>query len=290
MVTTIKCLAVDDHPAVRQGLALLLGGAPDIELVDAVHSGEEVMDAVRRHHPGVVIVDVRLPGMDGISTVKRLAADAPDASSVVFSAYGDKRLLSRRDLRRRARLRDEGLAAGRPAARDPHRARGDAFVDPSLSPALLMTQEVADAPLSEREREVLQLLAEGLHTEEVARRDRPLSRDGQVRHEARHHQARGRRPRPRRGHRAAQGADRVATARTGPARPRSRALTSIAQSGDEAHDPGDHEDQPDRLQVDARDRVADGVPKDRSDGSNEYRDSNGHNRECAPISGSTCKS
>lgn len=47
---------------------------------------------------------------------------------------------------------------------------GDAFVDPSLSPTLLMTQPVTDAPLSEREREILQLLAEGLHTEQVADR------------------------------------------------------------------------------------------------------------------------
>jgi DNA-binding NarL/FixJ family response regulator len=170
MATTIKCLAVDDHPAVRQGLALLLGGAPDIELVDAVHSGEEVMDAVRRHDPGVVIVDVRLPGMDGISTVKRLAADAPEANSVVFSAYGDKRLLSdaisagARGYVMKGSPPDDLLRAIR-TVHD-----GDAFVDPSLSPALLMTKEVADAPLSEREREVLQLLAEGLHTEEVARR------------------------------------------------------------------------------------------------------------------------
>jgi len=47
---------------------------------------------------------------------------------------------------------------------------GKPFVDPSLSPALLMTQGIGDAPLSEREREILQLLAEGFHTEEVARR------------------------------------------------------------------------------------------------------------------------
>ena len=170
MATAIKCLAVDDHPAVRQGLALLLEGAHDIELVDAVQSGEEVLDAVKRHKPRVVIVDVRLPGMDGISTVKRLAADAPKASTVMFSAYGDKRLLSdaisagARGYVMKGSPPDDLLRAIRTVA------GGDAFVDPSLSPTLLMTQGVADAPLSEREREILQLLAEGLHTEEVARR------------------------------------------------------------------------------------------------------------------------
>ncbi len=170
MAQSIKCLAVDDHPSVRDGLQLLLAGTPDIELVDTVHSGEEVLDAVKRHSPEVVIVDVRLPGMDGVSTVKRLAELAPNAGTVIFSAYGDKRLLSdaisagARGYVMKGSPPDDLLRAIR-TVRD-----GDAFVDPSLSPALLMTQGVADAPLSEREREILQLLAEGLHTEEVAQR------------------------------------------------------------------------------------------------------------------------
>ncbi len=170
MAAQTKCLAVDDHPAVRQGLALLLAGADDIELVEAVDSGEAVLEAIEKHDPSVVIVDVRLPGIDGISAVKRIAERAPSVKTVVFSAYGDKRLLS------------DAIAAGARGyvmkgspPEDLIRAirtvnLGKAFVDPSLSPALLMTQGVVDAPLSEREREILQLLAEGLHTEEVAER------------------------------------------------------------------------------------------------------------------------
>ncbi|MGI9081510.1 MAG: response regulator [Thermoleophilaceae bacterium] len=170
MTVLTKCLAVDDHPAVRHGLALLLAGADDIDLVNTVDSGEAVLEAIQEHRPTVVIVDVRLPGIDGISAVKRIAEQAPDVKTVVFSAYGDKRLLS------------DAIAAGARGyvlkgspPEDLIRAirtvdGGKAFVDPSLSPALLMTQGVADTPLSEREREILQLLAEGLHTEEVARR------------------------------------------------------------------------------------------------------------------------
>jgi DNA-binding NarL/FixJ family response regulator len=161
---------VDDHPSVRQGLALMFGGLDDLELIGTVTTGEEAVEAIERLKPEVVIMDVRLPGIDGISTVKRIQEAVPSVQTVIFSAYGDKRLLS------------DALAAGARGyvmkgspPEDLLRAirtvtGGKAFVDPSLSPALLMSHATADAPLSEREREILQLLAEGYHTEEVARR------------------------------------------------------------------------------------------------------------------------
>jgi DNA-binding NarL/FixJ family response regulator len=170
MSTPTRCLVVDDHPSVRQGLGLMFGAEADLELVGVVETGEDALEAIEREQPEVVIMDVRLPGIDGISALKRIARAAPSVKSVVFSAYGDKRLLSDaisagargyvmkgsppEDLLRAIRA----VTAGKP------------FVDPSLSPALLMTNGMADAPLSEREREILQLLAEGYHTEEVARR------------------------------------------------------------------------------------------------------------------------
>jgi two-component system, NarL family, response regulator DevR len=164
------CLAVDDHPTVREGLALMFGGVEDLELVGHVRGGEEVLEAIERLRPEVVIMDVRLPGIDGISAARRIAECCPEVHTVVFSAYGDKRLLS------------DAIAAGARGyvmkgspPEDLLRAirtvvAGKPFVDPSLSPALLTSQAGPEAPLSEREREILQLLAEGLHTEEVARR------------------------------------------------------------------------------------------------------------------------
>jgi two-component system response regulator DevR len=155
---------------VRHGLGLMIGDAEDLELVGHVHNGEEVLEAIERLRPEVVIMDVRLPGIDGISTVKRIAQSCPGVHTVMFSAYGDKRLLS------------DAIAAGARGyvmkgspPEDLLRAirtvvAGKPFVDPSLSPALLMSQVGLEAPLTEREREILQLLAEGLHTEEVARR------------------------------------------------------------------------------------------------------------------------
>jgi DNA-binding NarL/FixJ family response regulator len=148
----------------------MFGQVPDLELVGTVEHGEGVIEACNKLNPHVVIMDVRLPGIDGISAVKRIAESCPNVHTVMFSAYGDKRLLS------------DAIAAGARGyvmkgspPEDLLRAvrtvtTGKPFVDPSLSPALLMSQVGPDAPLSEREREILQLLAEGLHTEEVARR------------------------------------------------------------------------------------------------------------------------
>src|ERR687886_1170466 len=150
----------------------MFGLAPDLELVGSVENGEDVIEAVKRLRPEVVIMDVRLPGIDGISAVKRIAEAVPEVKTVMFSAYGDKRLLSdaiaagARGYVMKGSPPEDLLRAIRTVA------EGKAFVDPSLSPALLMADGGASAeqPLSEREREILQLLAEGYHTEEVARR------------------------------------------------------------------------------------------------------------------------
>ena len=166
-----KCLVVDDHSVVQQGLQLLFGDMDDLDLVGVVQTGEEAIDAVERLQPQVVLMDVRLPGIDGVSAVKRIQQVAPGVQFVMFSAYGDKRLLS------------DAIAAGARGyvlkgspPEDLLRAirtvtGGKPFVDPSLSPALLISDAgTAAQSLSEREREILQLLAEGFHTEEVARR------------------------------------------------------------------------------------------------------------------------
>ncbi len=166
----IRCLAVDDHPCVLRGLSLVFDGVADVDLIDSVGSGEEALESAQANEPSVAIVDVRLPGIDGITTVRRLAQKAPATGTVMFSGYGDRRLLS------------DALAAGARGyvmkgspPEDLVRAirsvaSGEAYVDPSLSPTLLMDPAASSAPLTEREREVLQLLAEGLHTDGVAAR------------------------------------------------------------------------------------------------------------------------
>jgi NarL family two-component system response regulator YdfI len=170
MATKTRCLAVDDHQVVRQGLEILFGDTEDLELVGTVGSGEDAVEMIKQNEPQIVLMDVRLPGMDGVSTIKRIHEEAPNVQFVVFSAYGDRRLVSdaiaagARGYVMKGAPPDDLLRAVRTVAVN------KPFVDPSLSPMLLMTDAGrAEAQLSEREREILQLLAKGYHTEEVAR-------------------------------------------------------------------------------------------------------------------------
>jgi NarL family two-component system response regulator YdfI len=170
MVTKTRCLAVDDHQVVRQGLEILFEDTDDLQLVGTVGSGEDAVEVIKQNEPQIVLMDVRLPGMDGVSTIKRIHEEAPNVQFVVFSAYGDRRLVSdaiaagARGYVMKGAPPDDLLRAIRTVAVN------KPFVDPSLSPMLLMTDAGrAEAQLSEREREILQLLAKGYHTEEVAR-------------------------------------------------------------------------------------------------------------------------
>jgi DNA-binding NarL/FixJ family response regulator len=184
-----RCLGVDDHPVVRQGLDLLFGHLDDLELVGTVETGEEALDAVTRLSPQIVLIDVRLPGIDGISAVKRIHEASPSVQFVVFSAYGDKRLLSdaiaagARGYVMKGSPPEDLLRAIRTVA------GGKPFVDPSLSPALLMTSAASeDQPLSERERG-----------------------DREVGHQARDLEAPGRHADARGGHRPQAVVDRLAS-------------------------------------------------------------------------------
>src|SRR5262249_14717812 len=82
MTEGIRVLVVDDDALVRAGLTMLLAGAADIEIVAEVADGSEVAGAVAEHAPDVVLMDIRMPGMDGLTATERLRAQ-PDAPQVI---------------------------------------------------------------------------------------------------------------------------------------------------------------------------------------------------------------
>jgi DNA-binding NarL/FixJ family response regulator len=163
----ITCLIVDDHEVVREGLRLSLSRAPHVRVVGEASDGETAVELAERRRPDVVIMDVRMPGMDGLEATKALLERVPDASVLIFTAYSERSLLSRGL---------ESGAKGYVLKEAPHEtlvraiekvASGDGYVDPALMPSFLTGRDKDDM-LTAREREILQLLADGMSNADVA--------------------------------------------------------------------------------------------------------------------------
>ena len=91
----ITCLIVDDHEVVREGLRLSLSRAPHIRVIGEAADGESAVALAERRRPNVVIMDVRMPGMDGLEATKLLTEKVPDSAVLIFTAYSERSLLSR---------------------------------------------------------------------------------------------------------------------------------------------------------------------------------------------------
>jgi DNA-binding NarL/FixJ family response regulator len=129
--------------------------------------GEAAVALAERRRPNVVIMDVRMPGMDGLEATKVLMEKVPDSSVLIFTAYSERSLLSRGL---------ESGAKGYVLKEAPHEtllraiekvASGEGYVDPALMPAFLTGRDKDDM-LTGREREILQLLADGMSNADVA--------------------------------------------------------------------------------------------------------------------------
>jgi DNA-binding NarL/FixJ family response regulator len=169
MAEEITTLIVDDHEVVREGLRLSLSRAPHIRVVGEAADGQSAVDLAERRKPDVVIMDVRMPGMDGLEATKLLTTQVPGSKVLIFTAYSERSLLGR--------ALDSG-ALGYILKEAPHEtlvraiekvALGEGYVDPALMPSFLAAREQPDM-LTTREREILQLLADGMSNADVAQR------------------------------------------------------------------------------------------------------------------------
>jgi len=161
----IRLLLADDQALVRGALAALLDLEPDLEVVAQVGRGDEVLDAAREHAADVALLDVEMPGLDGIAAAAALRRELPGCRSLVVTTFGRPGYL-RRALDAGASgfvVKDTPAEQLADAVRRVH--AGLRAVDPELAVASLT---VGASPLTERERHVLALAADGGTVAQVA--------------------------------------------------------------------------------------------------------------------------
>jgi len=175
-VEAIKILIVDDHPVVREGIGAMLRREPDFQIVGEASNGQEAVKKVHEVSPDVVLMDLRMPEMDGVEAITRIKEEKPEVKFIILTTYSDDEYIFR------------GIAAGARAylLKDAPRdelfkairavSRGESLIQPVVASRVLdkLAELSKKTPgvetLSDREIEVLRLMASGVSNKDIADR------------------------------------------------------------------------------------------------------------------------
>lgn len=170
---TVRILIADDHGVLRAGLRALLHGAADMQVVAEAGHGEDALDLAERARPDIVLLDISMPGIDGIEVTRRLKHSLPATKVLIMTMHEDTGLL-----REALRAGASGYIVKRAVESELITAilavdRGELYVHPALMRGLFQAESPASAPLkqsevlSPREIDVLRLIAQGFTNRQI---------------------------------------------------------------------------------------------------------------------------
>ena len=167
---SVRILVTDDHPVVRAGLSGMLSGEPDFEVVGEAQNGKEAVAFVRERKPDVVLMDLRMPEMDGVTATQHIKSNYPDVHILVLTTYeSDADILRAIETGATGYLlkdtpREELFGAIRMVA------QGQSPLAPGVAARLMQrVRNPEEEGLSTREIEVLELVAHGTSNKEIAK-------------------------------------------------------------------------------------------------------------------------